>query len=595
MADPVPAAVTAALAALKEVPSAGLQPFLEEVSAPSALSSVPTQLAALNKVIELIPTSNKTACAGAAPCMDWLLAVFRQYPTSVDLVERAALILQRVLYAVGDERPFMPCVPTLAAVLESPPSVMTVSRCVRVLCSLAYHAENKPRLLAQVPLVESVLAVHADTVDVVDTCVNFFANLAACADNKASLMAQVPTVITLMRRYASSAGVCDNGVLLLFNLSNTDSLRPALREAGAGGAAEAAVDAHPTHAEIPRRGRGVMERLGVVPAAVAAAASTLPEVVVVSPASLAGFRAAVSTPAALADAAKQLAALTKIVDLIPTSNKPACAAVEALADWVSDVIVRYVARADLTEKALVVLCRASWATADERELMKTVPAIRRVLEAPPSVLSAVHCLSALGNLGFNAANKVPLMALTELVASVMTKAPYANDATLAEKGCLFFTRLSVCAENLPGLQARALPAAVAVLQKHSRCGTLLTVGRGARGWRERVTRDAAFVFVHEWGCAWACVRLPLLEPPPPPHTHTSQRRRRCGPRNRVLVQLGRQCAPAAGYARSWRARAGCLVGGHPLGPRRHYSQRSKSGRKTKHGRGCRCCIVARSA
>ncbi len=196
----------------------------------------------------------------------------------------------------------------------------------------------------------------------------------------------------------------------------------------------------------------------------AAAAASLPVLHDVTVATLAPLLAMVSGPA-LSDAALQTAALAMLLDLCPTAKKERCVAAEAAVDWVCATITEHLSRGGVVEKGLSLLARISWATADERPLVRpAVPMLLAVLDAPPSVTSVSSALSVLSNLAFHKDNKAVLMPHAAVAAAAMARH---DDATVQEKGCLFLSRLTVRTENLPALVQHA-PLVVAVMKKHMR-------------------------------------------------------------------------------------------------------------------------------
>jgi hypothetical protein len=260
--------------------------------------------------------------------------------------------------------------------------------------------------------------------------------------------------------YASVVALADAAMTFLYNVATSAPLRPALEEAGVPAVAAAALEAHRDHAEITRRGRGVVDFFRP---AFAAATAGLPTLVDVTPASLVGFLAAVTPPSALTNAELQLAALRNLTDLIPESFKDRCVAAEKCADWACAVIAAHPATGDIVERALLVLVRVVWATADERPLMRIVSQVVACLSRPPNSQCATHCASILCNLAFHSDNRVALMAHLPLVLTTMASLP--NEGNLVQKGLHFMGNLAGNADLKPKL-INNVSVAVSAVRKH---------------------------------------------------------------------------------------------------------------------------------
>jgi hypothetical protein len=116
-----------------------------------------------------------------------------------DIVERAAFVLLRILWAVPDERPFMVVVPQLRAVLDRHSGNEEVAtNCAGCFANLSTHVDNKVPLMVVVPQLRAALDRHPGNAGLATKCAVCFWSLAAYADNRLPLMAVVPQLRAAM-------------------------------------------------------------------------------------------------------------------------------------------------------------------------------------------------------------------------------------------------------------------------------------------------------------------------------------------------------------------------------------------------------------
>jgi hypothetical protein len=174
----------------------------------------------------------------------------------------------------------------------------------------------------------------------------------------------------------------------------------------------------------------------------------LPALPDVTPDTVAGLLGAVAGPAALADAALQLAALTALGGLLSPDGLPAdvikarCTAAAAGTEWVCAAADAHATHTALVEQALFIMRQIYWAVDDSRPLV--LPAARAALVAHPSVPGVVEqALACLAALAAHAGTAAVLMEEEVLVPAVhMALVAHGGAPGVVQQGLACLTALA---------------------------------------------------------------------------------------------------------------------------------------------------------